>query len=178
MTLQRATFIAAIVLACTCAQAQEVERRPMPMDKINPEQGFCYILNMDLGEDGYKEGNTKSQLRVLEDGKELGPVDNKHDNIRQIGEGRYSHWSRNGLYFSTSDNSDPRTNGRKYEIASDNFDATPAQVPAASAPATGWQPLTEEQLAGLKRYPISPDFMRAEIGFAYTVIMDFGEDGD
>jgi hypothetical protein len=178
MTLQRATFIAAIVLACTCAQAQEVERRPMPMDKINPEQGFCYILNMDLGEDGYKEGNTKSHLRVLEDGKELGPVDNKHDNIRQIGGGRFSHWARTSLYFSTSDNSDPRTNGRKYEIASDNFDATPAPAPAAPAPATGWQPLSDEQLVELKRYTISPDFMSPEIGFAYTVSMDFGEDGD
>lgn len=38
-----------------------------------------------------------------------------HDDIRSIGKGRYSHWY-DGLYFSTSDNSDPRTNGKTYKV--------------------------------------------------------------
>ncbi len=47
-----------------------------------------------------------------------------HADIRTQGQGRYSHWTRNGLYLSASDNSDPRTNGRKYEVASTNPDST------------------------------------------------------
>jgi len=30
--------------------------------------------------------------------------------------GRYSHWTENVLFFSTSDNSDPNENGREYMI--------------------------------------------------------------
>ena len=54
-----------------------------------------------------------SSLALSESGTLLGPAHSLHDEIRIEGRGRYSHW--NGyLYFSTSDNSDPRTNGRQY----------------------------------------------------------------
>ncbi|MBX9635073.1 MAG: glycosyltransferase, partial [Magnetospirillum sp.] len=55
------------------------------------------------------EGGT-SVLRLFEDGQPLSPAHAVHDAIRECGGGRYSHWGRY-LYFSTSDNSDPRTNG-------------------------------------------------------------------
>ena len=35
---------------------------------------------------------------------------------RKDGKGRYSHWGARSLWFSTSDNSDPRTNGREYKV--------------------------------------------------------------
>jgi hypothetical protein len=38
-----------------------------------------------------------------------------HEGIRQMGQGRYSHWGRE-LYFSTSDHSDPTANGRAYVV--------------------------------------------------------------
>ena len=53
---------------------------------------------------------------LLEDGKPLGPAHSIHDGIRGLGCGRFSHWGPN-LWFSTSDNSDPLTNGRRYSIA-------------------------------------------------------------
>jgi hypothetical protein len=56
-----------------------------------------------------------SRLTLLEDGKPLGPAHQMHDVIRNKGMGRFSHWGE-GLHFSTSDNSDPRTNGRLYTI--------------------------------------------------------------
>ncbi len=37
------------------------------------------------------------------------------DNIRRYGRGRYSHWGEY-LYFSSSDGSDPNTNGREYAL--------------------------------------------------------------
>jgi hypothetical protein len=56
-----------------------------------------------------------SLLRVLENGKSLNRPHHPHEAIREQGEGRFSHWA-NFLYFSSSDNSDPRCNGREYAL--------------------------------------------------------------
>lgn len=61
--------------------------------------------------------STTSSLRLFEDDRELGPSSAVHRDIRELGNGRFSHWRRD-LFFSTSDNSDPRTNGRRYSIES------------------------------------------------------------
>jgi hypothetical protein len=82
--------------------------------RITPEIGFCY--NYNLGPlypgDGVKDV-PPSTLRLFEDGKELAPAHVVHVDIREKGQGRFSHWIT-ALYLSASDNSDPRTNGRKY----------------------------------------------------------------
>lgn len=56
-----------------------------------------------------------SPLVLCEDGRALGPSHAVHDDIRQTGRGRFSHW-HDMLYFSTSDNSDPNGNGRTYTL--------------------------------------------------------------
>ncbi len=106
------------------ATAQEAKRYPIPTDNFRHEQGFCYTVSMDFGEEGDKFSNNSSQLMVFEDGKQLGPPQALHRDIREKGEGRYSHWTREGLYMSASDNTDPRTNGRTYEVASSNPHST------------------------------------------------------
>jgi SAM-dependent methyltransferase len=57
----------------------------------------------------------RSTLLLIEDGKPLFSRHTLHDEIRRFGMGRYSHWC-DGLIFSTSDNSDPNTNKRRYGI--------------------------------------------------------------
>jgi len=57
-----------------------------------------------------------SRLVLLEDGRPLGPAHALHDEVRQLGGGRFSHWA-GSLLFSTSDGSDPRRNGRSYTLA-------------------------------------------------------------
>ncbi|MCA1989086.1 MAG: class I SAM-dependent methyltransferase, partial [Desulfarculus sp.] len=57
-----------------------------------------------------------SPLRLVEDGRDLGPGTALHTEIRDLGGGRFHHWLRT-LYFSTPDGSDPRTNGRVYALA-------------------------------------------------------------
>ncbi len=59
-------------------------------------------------------------LMLLEDGHELGPVCPMHQTIRDVGGGLYSHWS-DSLIFSTSDDSDPRSNGRKYSLVDPSY---------------------------------------------------------
>jgi len=56
-----------------------------------------------------------SQLQLLENGRPLGPGHALHQTIRDVGQGTFSHWIGH-LYFSTSDGTDPRTNGRHYTI--------------------------------------------------------------
>jgi hypothetical protein len=58
----------------------------------------------------------RSPVLLYEDNRLLGPPHSSLDDIATLGEGRYSHWLRQGLVFSTSDNSNPNTNDRIYLI--------------------------------------------------------------
>jgi hypothetical protein len=87
------------------------------LQEIRHESGLCWVTEVPsalaLGDESGKP--SKSTLRLFEDGRELGPWRSRHDDIRQIGGGRYSHWHQE-LYFSTSDGSDPITNGKTYQL--------------------------------------------------------------
>lgn len=61
----------------------------------------------------------RSALILFEGDQPLGPAHAPHDYIRQSGKGAYSHWRGGQLYFSTSDGSDPRVNGRRYRAFAD-----------------------------------------------------------
>jgi hypothetical protein len=90
--------------------------------EISADSGFAYIapisLRLPVGyvivADGV--GNSKSNLQLRENGQLLGPAHSGHVDIRESGKGRYSHW-RERLWFSASDSSDPRSNGRSYSIS-------------------------------------------------------------
>jgi hypothetical protein len=61
----------------------------------------------------------RSDVRLYEDDKLLGPAHSSHYEIAVLGMGRYSHWKGNYsiFAFSSSDNTDPNTNGRVYSAA-------------------------------------------------------------
>src|SRR5204863_9945548 len=63
-----------------------------------------------------RDSDGGSTCIFTEDGKPLGPGHAAHADIRVQGKGAYSHWTTQVVYFSASDNSDPRTNGRKYAL--------------------------------------------------------------
>jgi hypothetical protein len=56
---------------------------------------------------------TVSQLRLFENGLELGPAHALGTTVKSAGHGAFSHWASH-VYFSSSDGTDPRTNGRNY----------------------------------------------------------------
>ncbi len=88
----------------------------LDLSGLTAEGGFAYVVYRDFGTAG--DSNTQpsvSTLRVFEDGKELGTAHAKHADISSIGKGKFSHWG-NSLIFSASDNTNPKTNGRKYTI--------------------------------------------------------------
>jgi len=60
----------------------------------------------------------QSTLALYEDETLLGPAHSTNLDVQVDGRGRFSYW-RHGtkmLLFSTSDNSDPNTNGRTYRV--------------------------------------------------------------
>ena len=70
---------------------------------------------------GTLRGALRSELRLYEDGTPLGPSHSVDDLIRETGGGAYAYrcldgGAVRGLIFSTSDNSDPRSNGRQYRV--------------------------------------------------------------
>jgi glycosyltransferase involved in cell wall biosynthesis len=100
------------------------ERIPLPAErfppllpaKIVPDGGHGYRVSLDdLGIFAPSDEESVSRLRLFEDDRALSLPHYPHESIRNIGQGRFSHWG-NFLYFSASDNSDPRRNGRHYTI--------------------------------------------------------------
>jgi len=81
------------------------------LDAVHHESGHCYTCRVPKGL--LSDAEAVSRLVLLEDGAPLGPAHSSHNDIRTHGGGRYSHWT-GWLYFSTPDNTDPRTNGRVY----------------------------------------------------------------
>ena len=95
--------------------ARAMLRRPYRglVQSFAPEQGYCYVSS--LPPLLLSDRESSSSLEFFEDGRPLGPAHASHQDIRGIGHGRFSHWGQQ-LYFSTSDNTDPRANGRRYEV--------------------------------------------------------------
>ncbi len=83
-------------------------------EHLEHEDGHCWRakLSDEIVSDGPNH-ETASTLELFEDHLPLGPRHNLHDPIRQLGEGRYSHWN-GSVYFSSSDGTDPRHNRRTY----------------------------------------------------------------
>ncbi len=89
--------------------------------EIRPETGRAYValipkanlsklveIATDLPRSPYA-----SSLELYEERRLLGPSHSSHNDIRNDGQGAYSHWE-GLLYFSTSDGTSPLTNGRSY----------------------------------------------------------------
>lgn len=85
--------------------------------QMQPEKGqaFAYQAPQLESEADTTGQPTRSPYFLLENGKPLAPAHAIHEDIRNNGKGRWSHWGRN-IYFSSSDGSDPRQNNRKYTL--------------------------------------------------------------
>lgn len=68
----------------------------------------------DLGDDPNLEGDSRSPVVIYENNWQLGPGHNTFADVSYYGAGRFSHLKESGIIFSSSDASDPNTNGRKY----------------------------------------------------------------
>jgi len=95
---------------------REKARRLIPLSApFTGEGNFAYAASLPHLSDqaDSNSDHMRSQVMVYEDGKPLGIAHSVHENIRNLGGGRFSHWGEQ-LVFSASDNSDPNTNGKTY----------------------------------------------------------------
>ncbi|WP_128932689.1 hypothetical protein [Bradyrhizobium zhanjiangense] len=94
----------------------------------NPDPGMIYPPFKHFGGNAWQyltlipgsisdtnDAPNRSRLELTEDRRPLGPAHSEHADIVEKGNGQYSYW-QSSLIFSTSDNSDPNTNGRAYRV--------------------------------------------------------------
>ena len=102
---------------------EETQITSVKPNEIQRELGNCYVVNFML-ERGF------GHFELWEDDRILGPGGCMHDEIRETGQGRYSVWGEQ-IYFSTSDNSDPRVNRRTYTFRRGKIAETATASPRA-----------------------------------------------
>ena len=77
--------------------------RIVSLEGLRPDEGYCWICPApaDCGPGDNPEKPQESNLRIFEDGREIGPAHSLHDDIRSLGQGRFSHWG-DQIYLSAS----------------------------------------------------------------------------
>src|SRR5207245_13207 len=101
---------------------QAVLALPLVGRTITPDRGYCYRIEVParfFAQLPAADGEVFSA--VLENNQVLGPQPAPHELIRKVGRGHVSVYyeARPGtvhVFLSTSDNTDPRTNGRTYTV--------------------------------------------------------------
>lgn len=80
-------------------------------------RGHMWIAPVpELADLSDREGDDRrSSVFVFEDRRQLKEPHSSHDSIAKSGSGRFSHWGTQ-IWFSSSDNTDPNTNGRNYQL--------------------------------------------------------------
>src|ERR1700719_1301350 len=75
--------------------------RLVPLDGLVPEKGLCWTCPVRpiCGPGDSEVEPQRSTLRLFEEGREVGPAHSLHDEIRDLGRGRFSHWGGR-LYLS------------------------------------------------------------------------------
>jgi hypothetical protein len=84
---------------------------------MSPDVGkaFRYWVPLLTSESDEPADPNRSDYLLTEAGEPIGEPHSLHSDIREKGGGRWSHWGQ-CVYFSSSDGSDPRLNGREYAL--------------------------------------------------------------
>jgi pectate lyase len=136
------------------------EQGTLDFSKVIKESGYAFYIERQFIIPGDSESSpTSSTLKLYENGKELGPAHSTHKSIRTNGRGRFSHWG-NTLYFSSSDRTDPRKNGRKYTFTIGDVGGTvPAPIDPAPIDPTPIDPT-----------PINPSPISTTVPIGYAMV--------
>jgi len=115
------TLLAMLVIAGAVALHQHsrgrwvlaTEHRVLPPAAMRADADKAYTI--ELRQPWMSRRAKTYPARLLEDGRDLGPVIADRGKLRAEGGGRFVLWEGE-LSFSSSDGSDPRRNGRRYEL--------------------------------------------------------------
>jgi len=100
-------------------------------DQVVHDAGRCYrfLFRTSAGRH-FSYTSQFARLPLYEDGIRLPRGGSMHEDIRVKGEGRYSMWPLS-VYFSSSDGSDPRSNGRQYTFPVPRYLGVLESLPAS-----------------------------------------------
>jgi hypothetical protein len=101
--------------------------------KFQADKGFDYVVAAPALDNLADEIGqwSRSPFMVYEDDRPLGPAHAPHADISKLGHGRFSHWKDLGFIISSSDGTNPGTNGRNYWVVLPENHAPPAGMVAA-----------------------------------------------
>lgn len=121
------------------------------------EDGFCSLAR--LPEDFWAGVKDRAgEIELLENGAPLPVANAPHVDIRGQGMGRFS--AANGwLWFSTSDNSDPASNGRSYALRCGDQEVVLAHFDANSRSGRNLRKAYAEYMAGAAKVEASPSMI-------------------
>lgn len=91
--------------------------------EVQAETGYAFIVRSAVPGTPYLFTEDRT-LELRENGRRLGPGFALHSDIRGSGAGKYSAWG-DFIYFSSSDNVSPATNGRTYTLRGPVVPAVP-----------------------------------------------------
>jgi ABC-type polysaccharide/polyol phosphate transport system ATPase subunit len=114
----------------------------------------------------------RSRFLFYENDKLSRPGHYSHELIRRYGKGAYSHWGT-ALYFSTSDNSDPRSNGRVYRLHRDDAEKAGSGTDSQIAESAGLRAIALKRI-GKQEASTAGSLRESRIGNGKAEILDFG----
>lgn len=145
------------------------EGRLLRLTKITPDSGKSWLARLpsEIPRGDHISSPQRSIISLFEGDREIGPAHASHQEIRAEGLGRFSHWD-DVVYFSTSDNTDPRKNGRAYRVMipaflGDSDQLEPAYALVKSAKDVGTEESRYELLEKLGEM-LCPKYPLAEYG--------------
>ena len=119
--------------------------RLIPLEPARVEQGLCWVCRApaEAGPGDVMDAPLRSSLRLFEDGQEIGPSHSRHDDIRTIGAGRFSHWG-DRIYLSSA-TPGTRADRRRYTALVESADQSGRLAVLAAAVAVDPADLDPEQ---------------------------------
>jgi lysophospholipase L1-like esterase len=115
--------VVALGVAAWALPAVRWERRiPLASEQLIPAAGHAWRYEVALPATADKPHEVRSSVRLLEDGRPLGPAHREPEAIAAEGGGAFLH-QKDAILLSSSDGSDPSANGRRYEAL------VPARLP-------------------------------------------------
>ncbi len=113
----------ALVLAGLCLQAGVQSRLEINKKEIQEDKGFSYFIRISPHGAPFLNASSdtlgsprRSRTVVFENGKSLPRSHVDREVIQLLGQGRYRHWKKGALYFSSTDGTDPRSNDFSYSV--------------------------------------------------------------
>jgi len=120
LTKNRILILALSVLIAKTAFAADCPEIALDVSDGWSDGGYAYRIPVTTGIPADNRNSFRqSTLRLFENGLEVGPAHSNHPDIRNVGQGMFSHWSLpdgtvESLRFSSSDDTYPGTNGKSY----------------------------------------------------------------